>query len=69
MLLLNTRPGGTRMASRSEERVALEKGIAEARASMQAADGSEGADLRATLTAFIAQAERRIAELGARAGR
>ncbi len=69
MLLLNTRPGGARMASRADERVALEKGIAEARASMEAADGSEGADLCATLTAFIAQAERRIAELGARTER
>ena len=57
------------MVSGAEERVALEKGIAEARSSMQAASGSEYADLRATLTAFIAQAERRIAELGPRAGR
>lgn len=60
---------GTRTVSGAEERVALEKGIAEARSSMQAAGGSEHADLRATLTAFIAQAERRIAELGPRAGR
>jgi hypothetical protein len=67
-MLLNMRPG-TRMASRSEERIALEKGIAEARASMEAAGGSAASDLHATLTAFIAQAERRIAELSPRAGR
>ncbi len=68
-MLLNKRPGGARMASRAEERVALEKGIAEAMASMEAAGDSDGADLRATLAAFIEQAQRRIAELGARAGR
>lgn len=60
---------GTRLVSGAEERVALEKGIAEARASMEAASDSAHADLRATLTAFIEQAQRRIAELGARAGR
>ncbi len=52
-----------------EERSALEKGIAEAQASMAMARGSEHADLRATLTAFIAQCERRIAEIGALKGR
>ncbi len=60
---------GARSASGAEERLALEKGIAEARASLQQADGSEHADLRATLIAFIAQAERRIAEIRARTGR
>jgi queuine/archaeosine tRNA-ribosyltransferase len=48
-----------------EERSALEKGIAEAQASIEVARGSEHADLRATLAAFIAQCERRIAEIGA----
>ncbi len=60
---------GARTASGAEERTALEKGIAEAQASIKRADGSEHADLRATLTAFIAQAERRIAEIRARTGR
>lgn len=67
-MLLNMR-FGTRTASGAEERLALEKGIAEARASIEQANGSAHEDLRATLTAFIAQAERRIAELGGRARR
>jgi predicted component of type VI protein secretion system len=53
----------------AEERSALEKGIAEAQASMAMARGSEHADLRATLTAFIAQYEKRIAEIRALKGR
>lgn len=52
-----------------EERSALEKGIAEAQASMAIARGSEHEDLRATLTAFIAQCERRIAEIRTLKGR
>jgi len=61
---------GARTASGAEERTALERGIAEAQASINQAGGSaEHADLRATLTAFIAQAERRIAEIRARTGR
>ena len=52
-----------------EERSALEKGIAEAQASMAIARGSEHADLRATLTAFIAQCEKRIAEIRTLKGR
>ena len=61
-MLLKTRPG-TRAVSAPEERVALEKGIAEAQASIARADNSEHADLRATLTTFIAQCEKRIAEI------
>ena len=53
----------------AEERTALEKGIAEAQASMAVARGSEHADLRATLMAFIAQCEKRIAEIGGLKGR
>ena len=53
----------------TEERTALEKGIAEAQASMSVARGSEHADLRATLTAFIAQCEKRIAEIRTLKGR
>ena len=53
----------------TEERSALEKGIAEAQASMAIARGSEHADLRATLTAFIAQCEKRIAEIRTLKGR
>ena len=69
VMLLKTRPG-SRAGSGADERVALEKGIAEARASIEeAGGGSEHADLRATLAAFIAQCERRIAEIGARPGR
>ncbi len=60
---------GARAVSGAEERTALEKGIAEAQASINEAGGSEHADLRATLAAFIAQAERRIAEIRARTGR
>lgn len=59
----------SRAASGTEERTALEKGIAEAQASIKAAGGSENEDLRATLAAFIAQCERRIAEIRARTGR
>jgi hypothetical protein len=61
-MLLKTRPG-TRAVSAPEERVALEKGIAEAQESIARAGGSEHEDLRATLAAFIAQCERRIAEI------
>ena len=68
-MLLNTRPGGTRMASRADERVALEKGIAEAQATLEEANGSDHEHLRATLAAFIAQCERRIAEIRALTGR
>ena len=56
-------------SSGAQECVALEKGIAEAQASIQEARGSEHADLRATLAAFIAQCESRIAEIRARTGR
>ena len=69
VMLLKTRPGNGRAGSGAGERVALEKGIAEARASIEQAGGSEHADLRATLDAFIAQCERRIAEIRARTGR
>ena len=55
----------TRTASGAEERTALEKGIAEAQATIEGAKGSDHEHLRATLAAFIAQAERRIAEIGA----
>lgn len=60
---------GVRPASGAEERTALEKGIAEAQASLQEARGSEHEHLRATLAAFIAQCEKRIAEIRARTGR
>ncbi len=60
---------GARTASGAEDRTALEKGIAEAQASFKEATGSEQADLRATLAAFIAQCESRIAEIRARTGR
>lgn len=60
---------GARTASGAEERTALEKGIAEAQATINEAGGSDHADLRATLAAFIAQAERRIAQIRARTGR
>ena len=55
----------------ANERIALEKGIAEAQASIAeaAGGGTEHADLRATLAAFIAQCERRIAEIRAIKGR
>lgn len=54
----------------SNECVALEKGIAEAQASIAAAGGPGGNDdLRATLAAFIAQCEKRIAEIRAATGR
>lgn len=53
----------------ADERTALEKGIAEAQASIAVARGSEHADLRATLTAFIAQCEKRIADIRALKGR
>ncbi len=53
-----------------QECTALEKGIAQAQASMAEAGGSaEHADLRATLAAFIAQCEKRIAEIRAIRGR
>lgn len=54
-----------RTVSGSEERVALEKGIAEAQATIKDAKGSDHEPLRATLAAFIAQCERRIAEIKA----
>ena len=60
---------GTRKASGAEERTALEKGIAEAQATIKDAKGSDSEHLRATLTAFIAQAEQRIAAIRARTGR
>ncbi len=60
---------GARTASGAEERTALEKGIAEAQASIEEARGAEHADLRATLAVFIAQCERRITEIRARTGR
>ena len=63
MLLDMIRNG--RAASGNEERSALEKGIAEAQATIKVAEGSDNEHLRATLAAFIAQAERRIAEIGA----
>ena len=53
----------------AQECVALEKGIAQAQASIAEAGGSEHADLRATLAAFIAQCEKRIAEIRAIKGR
>jgi hypothetical protein len=67
MLLEITR--AVRMKTGADERTALEKGIAEAQASMAVAHGSEHADLRATLNAFIAQCEKRIAEIRAIKGR
>jgi hypothetical protein len=60
---------GARKVSGADERTALEKGIAEAQATMQVVDGAEGEHLRATLQAFIAQCERRIAEIRAITGR
>jgi len=60
---------GTRAVSGAEERNALEKGIAEAQATIKDAKGSDHEHLRATLTAFIAQAEQRIAAIRARTGR
>lgn len=68
-MLLELRRSAPRTVSGAEERTALEKGIAEAQASIKAARGSENEDLRATLAAFIAQCERRIAEIRARTGR
>lgn len=67
-MLLELKRGG-RAASGADERVALEKGIAEAQNSMKEARGSDHADLRATLAAFIAQCERRIAEIRRVTGR
>jgi hypothetical protein len=58
-----------RTASGTEERVSLEKGIAEARATLETAGGSDHEPLRATLAAFIAQCERRIAEIRTLKGR
>ena len=58
-----------RGTSGADERTALEKGVAEAQASIKQAHGSEHADLRATLAAFIAQCEKRIAEIRALKGR
>ena len=63
-MLLNIKRA-VRAKAGAEERAALEKGIAEAQASMAVAGGSENAHLRATLTAFIAQCEKRIAEIRA----
>jgi hypothetical protein len=62
---------GSRKISGAEERTALEKGIAEAQATMQEASGCDADEenLRATLQAFIAQCERRIAEIRAITGR
>lgn len=57
------------MKAGAEERSALEKGIAEAQASIAVACGSEHADLRATLNAFIAQCEKRIADIRTSKGR
>ena len=59
----------SKTSSGADERTALESGIAEAQNSIEQARGSENADLRATLAAFIAQCERRIAEIGMRKGR
>ena len=68
-MLLKVRPG-SRAGAGADERVALEKGIAEAQASIaEAGGGTEHADLRATLAAFIAQCEKRIAEIRAATGR
>ena len=68
MLLELKRPAKT--SSGAQECVALEKGIAQAQASIAEAGGSaEHADLRATLAAFIAQCEKRIAEIRAIRGR
>jgi hypothetical protein len=58
-----------RTASGAEERSALESGIAEAQATMNEANDSEHEPLRATLAAFIAQCERRIAQIRALTGR
>jgi hypothetical protein len=60
---------GSKSASGAEERAALEKGIAAAQATIKDADGSNNEPLRATLAAFIAQCERRIAEIRALTGR
>ena len=60
---------GSKAASGTEERTALEKGMAAAQATMEDADGSNNEPLRATLAAFIAQCERRIAEIKALTGR
>lgn len=60
---------GPRKASGAEERTALEKGIAEAQTAMQHAKGSDDEPLRATMAAFIAQCERRIAEIRRLTGR
>lgn len=67
--MLLTLKRGADARSGAEERTALERGIAEAQASIAEAAGSEHADLRATLAAFIAQCERRIAEIRVRTGR
>ena len=68
-MLLDTIRGPTKSASGAEERAALEKGIAAAQATMKDADGSTDEPLKATLAAFIAQCERRIAEIRALTGR
>ena len=60
---------GAKAASGAHECVALERGIAEARSSIEEARGSEHEHLRATLAAFIAQCEKRIAEIRALKGR
>ncbi len=54
---------GSRRTTTNDERTALESGIAEAKASIGEAHGADHAALRATLAAFIAQCERRIAEI------
>lgn len=61
------RPGRT--ATSAEERTALESGIAEAQATIRQAKGADHEPLRATLNAFIAQCEQRIAEIRRLTGR
>lgn len=69
-MLLELKRSAKTSSSGTQECVALEKGIAQAQASIaEAGGGSEHADLRATLSAFIAQCERRIAEIRAIKGR
>jgi hypothetical protein len=60
---------GSRSAPQPDERSALEKGIAAAQATIKDADASDDEPLRATLAAFIAQCERRLAEIRALTGR
>ena len=58
-----------RAASGTDECNALQQGIAEAQATIKEAAGSDNADLRATLNAFIAKAEQRIADIRRITGR